>query len=275
MIFSKGKLPLSAASELQQRQLDVLKPFELLPTPIYVFLKRNQKFLGIKAPLDFFTPKEIEKLKSFESFYIPPFIEKLLPFSQAASSIKAILSSQTFDQVPPFEVSDSILHLLGDLWSTGEVIEPFFVAMVVNDLCEPLPPEDLTYGRDKSVVHLEDSIFRSSWAVFLALHLGYNDLNFLSRLRIRVFKEAIRKKKSPSIKSEIDELIQIVHLSFEQHFGDTPSARLRFCKGSFYHDRKERISQKISSRMKRITKDFINENDPVASIYGPEGFYDV
>ena len=67
MDFSNRKLPVSAAPNMRSVPIGELKPYSLMLAPVYVFLKRNERFVAVKAPMDFFTPEEIERLRPYET----------------------------------------------------------------------------------------------------------------------------------------------------------------------------------------------------------------
>jgi len=72
MDFRQRKLPKEAAINLRISPIASVKPYALMIAPVYVFMRVNEKFVSVKAPLDFFTPEELERLKSFESFFFQP-----------------------------------------------------------------------------------------------------------------------------------------------------------------------------------------------------------
>src|SRR4051794_31443428 len=92
MNFSHRKLPPAAAEKLRICPIRTIEPFALMLAPVYVFMRRNEKFVSVKAPLDFFTPEELEKLRPFQSFFMTEFVDTALPFRQAARRVRAVLS---------------------------------------------------------------------------------------------------------------------------------------------------------------------------------------
>lgn len=259
-----------------------VEPFALMLAPVYVFLKANEKFVAVKAPLDFFTPEELARLKPLQSFFLPEFVEQALPFREAAREVKALLSwvpkiarkaeGDDYPEVPlppsPYELSDAVIRIVGPLWGSGAVIEPFFVSVFANELCELLPPERLLESRDESVAQYEKAIFQSSWAVFLALHLGHCDLDFLNRVRRRVYDETMARIRPEAGLTEVDEVVAISATAF-----DDPKVRILRCDS--FGARAERVAQKIVGRMERVSAEMIRKERAVPSIYGPGGFADV
>jgi hypothetical protein len=273
MDFTRRKLPKEAATQLRKNPIASVKPYALMLAPVYVFMRINEKFVSVKAPLDFFTPQEIDRLKSFESFFLPEFVDIALPFREVARSVRGLITwapqIKGEDQLPPapYEISDSVLRLIGPLWGPGAVIEPFFAAVFVNELCDLLPEDRLREARDRNVATFELAVLRSSWAVFLALHLGYCDFEFLNALRLRVFDTTSAGATLPSVGrgSEVDELLEIVGQSL------TESA-LAPVRGDIFSATATRASQKMVSRLERIRAKLIRADEPAATIYGAAGF---
>ena len=280
MNFSARKLPATAAEELRICPITTVAPFALMLAPVYVFMRINAKFVSIKAPLDFFTPEEIEKLKPFESFFLPEFVEATVPFRDAGRRIRAILNWVPSDPqtMPPtsYEVSDAVLRILGPLWAflspvekRTVVIEPFFTAIFTNDFCDVLPITLLKQAREVDLESFECALLRSSWSVFLALHLGYNDWNYLSALRLHIFERTIQSKVGNSItgfqaSQEIEELIRLVADSVQN--STTPTL-----VSDWFAARPERVAQKIASRIERVKAQMIKPGQPPASLFGVRG----
>lgn len=252
-------------------------------SPVYVFMKLNQKYVAVKEPLDFFKPEELEKLRPLGIFYLPEFAETALPYREAARQVHALLSwkPKLHQALPPapYEISDSVLRVMGPLWGTrGETgtgedleIEPFFVAVFANELCDLLPGESLQAARDASIDNYELAIFRSSWAVWLALTLGWCDLAFLSALRKRVF-DAVAMGQAltgaptdPAV--EVDELIACAEKSIKE-------AKTRALFASDFEQAPTRAAQKLAFRLRRIRKEFSQPIENLPTIYGERGFAD-
>ena len=92
---------------------------------------------------------------------------------------------------PPFEVSNIVLRNVSRVWGKDKRIEPFFLAYFIHKLLGELPPDTIKAGRDWDINAYERGILQSAWGVFLAMHLGYCDLDFLKEFRIRVFNDAV------------------------------------------------------------------------------------
>jgi hypothetical protein len=172
-----------------------------------------------------------------------------------------------------YEVSDSVLREIGPVWwkypDAGLGVDPFFITVFVNEICDLLPSQLLAKAREQDVTRMDGALFRSSWVVFLALHIGYIDLEFLNELRLRVFEEYLQSgDTSLAKKSEIDELIDVAYQSFH-------SSNVRLLKMEGFNKREEKVSQKLMDRFKRIRKELYSEGSQPPTIYGERGFIDV
>ncbi|MGK5082626.1 hypothetical protein WDW37_04910 [Bdellovibrionota bacterium FG-1] len=273
MDFTRRKLPKEAALNLRICPVASVQPYALMLAPVYVFMRVNEKFVSIKGPLDFFTPEELDRFKSFESFFLPACVDTALPFRDTARQMRMLLNwtpvKDGEDQLPPapYEISDAVLRMLGPLWGEGEVIEPFFAAIFANELCEPLPQEVLKKARDRDVLAYEQGLLRSGWAVFLALHLGYCNWEFLNAIRTRVFEESLSRPAMPRSQGEVDELVEIVFASLQAD----PRAAIQ---GELFARHSGRAAQKLTTRLQRV-QGMIATAQPVATIFGERGFVDV
>ncbi len=282
MDFTNRKLPRTAASELRRLSLGELEPFALMFSPVYVFLKRNEKFIGIKAPLDFFVEADIEKIKPYGTLFVPPFVDQVAPYREAGRRVKKILSVRDsrpsrdaagYPEVklppPPWEVSDAILKVIGPLWGRDAKVEPFFVTAFIQDLCGSLPHELLLASRDQDIGRHEKALFRSSWAVFLALHLGLCDLNWLVRLRTRVFAQVSDLKLDESFDRDGPDIRELLKLIQSKLFDDEG---LQPLSASAFQLEEERISIKIHSRLERVVEEFTPRSSYNCSVRGQKGF---
>jgi hypothetical protein len=278
MDFTRRKLPKEAATNLRICPVASVKPYALMLAPVYVLMRANEKFVSIKGPLDFFTPEELERLKSFEQFYLPEFVDFSLLFRQSGRQVRSLAGWTPLkdgrEELPPspYEMSDAVLRMVGPLWGLqGEsaVIEPFFAAVFTNELCNLIPTGLLVSARDRDTESFERAILRSGWAVFLAVHLGYCDLDFLNRLRDQVFVAALNGQASGlgGMAGEVEELVDIV---FESLSAD-PRQMVR---AELFDQHASRAAQKLSKRMQRA-RAMIPAGEPVATIFGERGFTDV
>jgi hypothetical protein len=273
MDFTLRKLPMEAASTLRICQIDTVKPFALMLAPVYVFMRRNEKYVSVKGPLDFFTPEELERLRTFETVFMPPFVDVVLPFRQVARRAKAILfwdpSAGGKSPLPPspFELSDAILRVVGPLWSPEHRLEPFFVSVFANEFCDLLPGNELLEVRDRDLALYERGIFISSWMVFLSLHLGITDTDYLNALRLHSFRKVIGTEVSDEGMSPFrDELFELLDDLLADEAVYQP---LGF---EDFEGRSERVAQKLASRMKRVEESLTDITFKKPSIWGEKGF---
>lgn len=285
MEFTWRKLPRSAAAQLKRNAIDTVKPFALLLSPVYVFLRANAKFLAIKGPLDFFTAEELERMKEFGTFFVSPFVVTALPFRDAAKSVRLTLSwrpllrardveGESYPEVPlppaPYELSDAVLRIVGPLWGAGGVIEPYFITVFSHEVCDALPQEYVKQARDTDMIAYEDSLFLSSWAVFLALHLGRCDLGYLSKMRAQIFASAFESIPFGMHHGPMDpETRELVALA-----AATMGSRLGRIEAKVFEGRNERLAQMLASRMRRVMAEFVRKDRPAPTIYGEKGLID-
>lgn len=280
MDFSRRKLPLEAAQRLRRCPIETVSPYALMLAPVYVFLRRNEKFVSIKAPLDFFTTDELKQLSPYETFFLPECVDHAVLFREAAHRIRALFgwnpmvkdsSKESYPKVnlppAPFELSDAVLRILGSLWSKEMAVEPFFTAILANELCDPISPLELEQARNLDIDRFEKALLRSGWTVFLALHLGYCDLAFLSDLRKNVFEQVMQNITLDGAATEVGELIWLSSQLLE----DPWVAQIQ---GSLFNERTDRTSLKLVSRLQRLSQELVAKDQKLATIHGPEGFID-
>lgn len=276
MDFSQKKLQPESINELEQVPVESIKPFVPVFAPVYVYLRENAKLISIKAPLDFFTEKELAKFNSHKNLYFFNFKESTDLFKQAGEQARSLLTEpaeKNLLEKAVYEVSDETLKIIGALWweYSGKIpgIEPFFIAVFITALCDPLPPQDLLKAREEYASQMDLALFRSSWAVFLALHLGYCDLGFLNELRMRTFRENIYGIPADHIvRNEVDELIQFAYDTLR-------STELKLIGADLFKRRKERISHKLEARLERVKKELMSQGKNPPTIFGKRGFIDV
>lgn len=250
--------------------------------PVYVFLKKNKKFISIKAPLDFFSPEELKRFSTFKKFFIPQFIDWVAPFRKTGKAIRTLLQlelkpkdksedseEQTYPPVAlplaPYELSDACLRLIAPLWGRDQKIENFFIAVLMAEVLEPLPEDLLTDTKEKDYVLFEDALLRSSWGTFLALLIGYCDAQILNRIRVRIFEQVVGTEFESEESSEVNEVIRVSQETFNQ-------AKKGAIDKEVFLGRPDRVSQKILSRIARM-EGLLPEEDlpPSPSIYDPGG----
>jgi hypothetical protein len=270
--FSRKKLPQAEGGKLRLCRIESVQPFVAMPAPVYVFLRANEKFVAVKAPLDFFTPEELARLRPMESFFFPEFIDRVQAYRDAGRRVRAILKwsaeDRAFEREPaPYEISDAVIRVVGRLWSARETqvasIESFFVSIFAAELCDPMNGELVSSVRDRDVSAYERQIIVSSWVAFLALHLGYCDLDFLASLRSAVFAGEVGDQ-FPA------ELVELVHV-LEQELRATS---FKLLSSSNFANRPELVAARLSGRMGRIQSTLIDPLFEGATIYGETGFID-
>jgi|GEM_PF-6165884 len=193
MLFDAKKLELEAADELFQCRIATVKPYVLMLSPIYVFMKRNQKFVSVKAPLDFFTPSELETLAPYEDFFIPKNVSAVSGFQTAAKISREMIRAANAGFPPaPYELSDQLIRVLGPLWGKSLRVSAFCSAIFADEFCGPIEPQELLLGRDTAVVQHEKGLLLSGMLIFTLVHLGWNDSDLLMKLRSEVYSRTIR-----------------------------------------------------------------------------------
>lgn len=286
MYFSDRKLSTAAKTQLVEWTLDSMKPFALLYAPVYLYFKENEKYVSIKGPLDFFTPEEIKKISSRRTLFFSDFINSTTPFARNARDLKKLLKSQRkmswmlqdessieLSTSPiPYEMNNEVLKIVGPLWweleNSGTGIEPFYVTVFINELCDAIPSENLVRARENTIEKLELALLVSSWAVLLALLLGYTELDFLNYLRLESFNAKVEDRASEFINGEIEEAVQAADISLWVHRGKDGFKAIR---AEFFTYREGRVYKKIGDRLARVKKEFLSRGD-VPSIYGMGGF---
>ena len=277
------KLPGEAVNGMIQLQMDLIQPYSLMWTPAYVFFKANDKLLLIKRPLDFFTEHELRAISPYQVLYFSRYFSEIIPIQEKGKKLRkalllgsglqksATLLMSDEDSLSPtsFELSDYALRSAASLWLKGEgdglSIEPFLVAVFVNQVCDALPSEKLLKAREASIFRFSNAILKSSWVVFLALHLGYCHLSFLNRLLNQIFDDCMQEVAFESCKNELDELVQFTfaHPNFET---------FSFIKSDVFMNRAEKVAQKIDQRLKRVSQELLKSESKPPSIYGVKGF---
>ncbi|HAR42981.1 MAG TPA: hypothetical protein DCS07_10200 [Bdellovibrionales bacterium] len=277
MEFTQKKLPELAAQNLRSCLIKSVQPYAPMLAPVYVFMKRNGKFVSVKSPLDFFVPEELSRLSGFDSFYFPEFVDSVAPFQKAGRLARALLNWNPRQgevlSPAPFELSDAILRLVGPLWSVSSdeelLIEPFFPIGFASELCDPIPQDILVRSREKSVEGYERALLCSAWTVFLAVHLGYCSLAVLNELRLKSFDDVLNESVPLGFLPGSQELEEIEFIAWSS------LKKLDPVRASLFQSRQEMVARKILSRIKRITAEFAVPGKPAPTIFGDRGFVSV
>lgn len=256
MDFNQRKLSKDSASRMRVCPIDTVKPFAMMMAPAYVYMRLNEKFVMVKKPFDFFTPEELTHFQSFESLFFPQEVDDALRFRDAARQIRELLewkpTSASGDIAPAsYELSDAVIRMIAPLWSPGPKVDPFFVAVFVNELCSLLPEDSLREYHDQNVILYEKAVFCSSWAVFLALHLGYCELAFLNRLRLNLIREICKEQKVPFATAELNELARLAKECFPRQPRALPGNAI---EAERLLENQGRTSRKLSGRFRRLER---------------------
>jgi hypothetical protein len=285
MEFRTRKLPKTKAAELSPFIVDSAEPYRPLPAPIYLLLPRNDKLVSVKGPFDFFTARDLEKLKAGGKYYYGPIYSRVEPFQDAARDVAKMLRWNTPNatevlEPSPYEISDAVLRKVGTLWApvsnlngadrTGPVaIESYFAVAFANELCTPIPGEWMEHAREKDPDDYELSLLRSGVFVFLALHLGYLDLELLSRYRLRYFSESIKVfgsdgSRDVPISMELNDLKKWTEILIH-------SPEILLISSDQFDHSINRVTQKLKSRLARVRKDLVDPESLLAHTYDDGG----
>jgi hypothetical protein len=277
MDFTKRKLPPEVAPYLRLCPIESVAPYSLMVAPIYIHLAKNFKYLAVKAPLDYFTQDELAHYKPYKSFFVPPNADASLRFRDAGRQIRALLHWEP-KQAPgepvrlppaPFEISDAMLRILGPLFGGNGQVEAFFVAVLANEICDPLPPSAISAGRESGVLRFESAICRSAWFVVLALLLGNFELRYLSQSRRAVFDLGMGQvPEAEALGPEVSELVSLV-LELKIDSGESKVSRDWFeAQGTI-------LGRKVAARIQRSITELADPSFEQPSVRGEGGFIDV
>ncbi len=253
-----------SAAELIQCPLSKMKPYSLMLSPVYVFLKMNQKFVSIKEPLDFFTPQEIAKLARYESVFVPKSINSAVKFQSAGRLVKSLLNTR-IEGLPPtsYEISNEVESVLLPLWGKDLRIEPFFMSIFADELCKKLPEEMMENGRDASIDLHDLGLLLSGASVFFGLQTGTFDYQKVSERREEVYLKTVSGTDWTRAGLASDQLVRDLFVLLQA----SRSIDLEVLKSH-----PSEWCRRISSRLKRFqeAKRLSKEKSP--SMYGEEGF---
>jgi hypothetical protein len=263
MDFPDKKPTKEMLNQLYRVQIDTIRPYSIMIAPAYLYIAADEKFIPVKSKYDFFMANELERMKYYKYFFYDDSITASLPFRDAGRRARKILATLyervlRHDQTPypesnlpspEFEIFDEMVKILGPLWKShpenGMEIDPGQIVIFISEVCDLFPSDKISYAREKNMSGFLLALQRSSWAVFLALHLGYCELEFLNNLRIRVFDENVKGDLTPKKETEIDEVISLANSSIKDIHRHSVFS-------SFFRNRLGRVSQKIESRLDQI-----------------------
>lgn len=200
MVFSHQKLKKEAIDHLRKVSHKLFSPRVLLYSPVYVFLERNEKFISIKMPFQFFTEDELAKFARFKNFFLPNDVIKLDHVRHRGVTIRNALtmtervSVRAVDSVvdvsldpAPWEVAPVVLAECKMLWAESESLSFEAISVLIDEICGPIESKLLSEKFDQNIVQAEHSVWLANLAVLTGLHLGYVDLRYLRRLRRSVY----------------------------------------------------------------------------------------
>lgn len=278
MEFSRKKLPPSAASEMRRCAVPEMSAYEPLLGPAYVYMRRNEKFVAVKGPLDFFSKSELARFSPIEDFFFEKNVERALPFCDAARAVHSVLNWQPrvtrmegirFKAPPlqpaPYELSDAIVRILGPLWGEGLVVDPFYMSAFSTELCGPFEESNMIAARERGVEKYEIAVLRAGFATWFALHLGWIDYELLKKLRQSIFNWAALD--SPPQHATHWQMAEVL----EKWISGTDSAPISW---SEFSSEGGRLSNQLRERMSRIGQELVKPGTHFPSVRDPGGFID-
>ncbi len=194
MVFDEKKLEVGSIDDLFQCRIETVEPYALMLAPVYVYMKLNEKLVSVKAPLDFFTPEELDRLKRYEVFYIPKFIQSATRFQTSAKIVLGIAQAaqQSSSLAPaPFEISNEVIQVVAPLWGANIRVESFFSAVFADELCGPLDSILMIHAREKTVERHDAGILLSGLLTFILVHLGWADPINLQQVRKQAYLDVV------------------------------------------------------------------------------------
>jgi len=264
MLFDERKLSTESIDDLIQCPVHTIEPYSLMLAPVYVLMRLNHKLVSVKAPLDFFLPDELERLKRYEMFYIPKFVQLSVQFQTAARVMKNVLHSEIAGLKPaPYEVSHEILSLIAPLWGKELQVEPFFMAIFAHELCEPLTPEQIVWAREQAVVRHDLGLMLSGAFVFIAAHLGWQDFEALTQARNDIYVRTVTGEEWDDPKNELELMVSGLNVLLSQN---------RSVSCDALEGIGDEWARKVSARIRTFVRYRGLPKRSSPTIYGDEGF---
>ena len=156
-----------------------------------------------------------------------------------------------------------IPRVMGKLGGKSLLIEPFFMSIFADELCESLKPELMVWAREKTVINHDAGLLLSGVFVFIAAHLGYFNLEQLNQHRSEIYSRTVEGETWDNPQSEME---QIVH-----ELNEIMKVKKAFRFDDFSEMNSEWAS-KLAARLARVQKILSRGAEESPSIYGPEGF---
>lgn len=273
MRFGRTKVGAEKLKQFRKVSSSAFEPFTILLTPIYVHLPKNKKLLAVKAPLGVFFPDDLKKLSQFKDFYLPQFVDVLLPFQNAGNSIRSVFSlvpkvkiksskgPEVLELTPtPAEIDDAVLRILGPLWGKDKFVEPYFLNVFASSLCDPLSPKTLESAASKNLEDLEIGLLHAGLYIFFALHLGCHGVKELSNARQLILDGG----SHPLLDSSLLNLVRTL----------IPNTETKRIPISSLESFKSKTAKKLLGRLKRVQDELLKNAKGSATIFGPKGLAD-
>ena len=279
MNFDKRKRSKEEARDLVHIPADEIRPYEVLTAPVYVYLKANQKFIALKGPLDFFDENSIKNILGKNNIFIGPFYEEAQEIKKYAKALREELmqpyvryndfNDRPFPDpqitLPTYARSRICLRKATEIWSSDRTIEPFVVMIYIDELCGLIPKSDLIRAYNRDVDQFELALLRSSWAVFLAMHLGYYDLDALTHLRLNAFNWTFDLPNNKVGFSETDRIIKTAMETVKVIDQKT-------IQDLMFKERDDELSRRLAARFDFRAVEYLGDDQNSWSIYGEKGF---
>ena len=192
MNFKDRTIELSQIESLYPCRVDTVNPYSLMIAPVYVLMRRNEKLVCVKAPLDFFTTDELDALKRYEVVYLPVSVKEVGRFQTAARLHRSFIEPVNGGSSrAPFEIAHQVMKATAPLWGAGLAVEAFFASIYSDELCGPLPSDQLMHGRETAIVRHEEGILLGGALTFVLVQLGWHSLFTLKWIREQVYLRTV------------------------------------------------------------------------------------
>jgi hypothetical protein len=188
---------------MAESDIDSLKAYEMLLTPLYVRLEKNKKLLAIKSSIELLMPEEIEKFKAFKKVFIPKqAVFELEKYKKLAEVIFSILNTQETVSVGastvnidmhPSERSAYIRIELQEFFRNENSIIPEGLVLLVNLLISPVSYTDIEEIYLKNIDEFKARYVYSSIKTLEHLIYGYANIDFLKNNRMKWFIDPVIK----------------------------------------------------------------------------------
>ncbi len=152
---------------------------------------------------------------------------------------------------------------MSPLWGKQFKVEPFFMSVFTEELCQPLDPQKMLWARENAVVKHDQGLLVSGAVIFIALHLGWYNLQELNLARAKIYEQIINDESWDKPGSQLSLIAAELSEFFEIHQSiDLETLRL------FESD----WAQKLHSRLQGLLNLNTNQMYDSVSIFGDEGF---